>query len=87
MDQRGRLERLAGQLLRQPLGGQPAQFIVDQRQQPAGPGRVALPQGAQQLRDGVYQPPMIPGPGSACQQAATKEELLGDAIAPAERAL
>ena len=36
VDQGGGLERLAGLLLRQPLRGEPAQLVVDQRQQLLG---------------------------------------------------
>ena len=42
MDQGGGLERLPGLLLRQPLRRQPAQLVVDQRQQLLGGLRVAL---------------------------------------------
>ncbi len=45
MDEGGRLERLARRLLRHPLGGQLAQFIVDQRQKLLGRLRVALLDG------------------------------------------
>ena len=45
MDQGGGLERLAGLLLRQLLGGQLAQLVVDQRQELLGRLRVALLDG------------------------------------------
>jgi hypothetical protein len=51
MDQGRGLERLPLLLLRHSLGGQVAQFVVDQRQQTAGRVRVALTQGAEQLGD------------------------------------
>jgi hypothetical protein len=47
VDQRRGVERLAGLLPRQPLGRQPAQLVIHQRQQLAGGGRVTLLGGAQ----------------------------------------
>jgi hypothetical protein len=55
-DQGGGLERLAGLLLRQSLGRQFAQLIVDQRQQPAGGVWVALVHGAQEPGDSLINP-------------------------------
>ena len=49
-----RLQRLPGLLLRLPLGGQFAQLVVDQPQQPAGRVRVALTQSVQELGDVVH---------------------------------
>ena len=51
MHQGGRLQGLAGLFVRQPLGGQPAQLVVDQRQELLGRVRVALLDGGQDLRD------------------------------------
>ena len=45
VDQGGGLERLPGLLLRQPPGGQPAELVVDQRQQALGGLGVALLHG------------------------------------------
>src|SRR5262245_8828744 len=45
------LERLAGLLLSYPLGSEPAQFVVDQRQQLLGGVRVAGLDGGQDTRD------------------------------------
>ncbi len=42
MNQTGRLERLAGRLAGEPLGGQTPQLVVDQRKQLFGQARVAL---------------------------------------------
>src|SRR5262249_23152983 len=51
VDQGRGLERLLRSLLSQPLGGEPAQFVVDQRQELLGGGRVALLDGRQDLGD------------------------------------
>ena len=51
VDQGGRLERLAGRLVGQPLGRQAAQLLVNEREQPAGGVRVALLDGFQNARD------------------------------------
>jgi hypothetical protein len=50
VDQRGRLQRLARFLLGKPLGGEPAEFVVDQRQQLLGGGSVTLLDGGQDTR-------------------------------------
>ena len=47
MDQRRGLERLAGRLARQPRRGEPAQLVVDQRQQLAGGPRLAPAEGVE----------------------------------------
>ncbi len=54
MNQGGRLQGLAGLLLREPLGGQPAQFVVDQRQELGGRFRVTPLDGREDLRDIVH---------------------------------
>ncbi len=51
MDQRGRLQGLARLLLGHFLGGKLAQFIVDQRQKLLGGFRIALLDGAQDVRN------------------------------------
>src|SRR5262245_13134950 len=51
VDQGGGLEGLVRLLLSQPLGRQPAQFVVDQRQEFRGGGGVALLDGGQDARD------------------------------------
>lgn len=51
MDERRRLQGLTGLFVRQSLGGQPAQFVIDQRQQLLCRIRVALLDGGQDLRD------------------------------------
>ena len=68
MDQGGRLESPAGGLVRQPGGGQPAQLVVHQGQEPFGRARLA-PQTASSTRvtavfaaslsgsDGSMEPP------------------------------
>ena len=56
VDQRGRLQRLAGLLLGQLLGGEPAEFVVDQGQQVLGVGRVALLDGVQDLGYVTHRP-------------------------------
>ena len=54
VDQCGGLKRLARLFLGQPLGGQPAQFVVDQRQQLLGGMRVALLDGGQDAGDFIH---------------------------------
>jgi hypothetical protein len=54
MDQRGRLERLAGLFVRQLLGGQSAQFVVHDRQKPVGGGGIALFNGVQDVKNVVH---------------------------------
>ena len=56
VDQGRRLERLAGLLLGQLLRGQPAQLVVDQRQELLGGLRVALLDGGQDARDFGHGP-------------------------------
>src|SRR5262249_41315679 len=51
VDQGGGLEGLARLLLGQPLGREPAQFVVDQRQELRGGGRIALLDGRQDTGD------------------------------------
>ena len=51
VDQGRRGEGLAGLFLGEPLGGQFAQFVVDQREQFVGGLRIALLDGRQDLRD------------------------------------
>jgi hypothetical protein len=55
VDKGGRLERLAGLLLGQLLRRQPAQLVVDQRQQLLGGVRVALVDGGQDAGDFVHR--------------------------------
>ena len=51
VDQRRGLQRLPRPLLRQALGGQLAQLVIDQRQQLGSGVRVALLDGGQDARD------------------------------------
>ena len=55
VDEGRRLERLPRLLLRQPLGGQFAQLVVDQRQQLLGGLRVALLDRREDSRDVVHR--------------------------------
>ena len=55
VDQGRGLERLAGLLLRQPLGGQLAQLVVDQRQELLGRLRVALLDGREDAGHVVHR--------------------------------
>src|SRR6516165_4053135 len=71
---RGEPQRLPWPLLGHPLRRQVAQLLVDQRQQPAGPVRIALTQGAQELGHVFHHPEMISAPGRSRQQVATREE-------------
>ena len=57
VDQGGGLERLAGLLLRQPLGGQLAQLVVDQRQELLGRLGVALLDRREDAGHVVHQRP------------------------------
>ena len=57
MDQGGRLQGLAGLLLREPSDGQPAQLIVDQRQELVARFRVTLLDGREDLHDIVHGKP------------------------------
>ena len=61
VDQGRGLERLAGLLLRQLLGGQLAQLVVDQRQELLGRLRVALLDGREDAGDVVHAG-RCPGP-------------------------
>ena len=54
VDQGRGLERLARLLLRQPLGGELAQLVVDQRQELLGRLRVALLDGREDAGDVVH---------------------------------
>ena len=54
VNQGRRLQRLAGPLVRQPLGGQPAQFVVDQRQELGGRIRVTPLDGREDVHDIVH---------------------------------
>ena len=54
VDQGRGLERLAGLLLRQPLGGQLAELVVDQRQELLGGLGVAVLDGREDARDVVH---------------------------------
>src|SRR5262249_57440371 len=51
VDQGGGLESLSGLLVGQFLGGQPAQLLVDQRQDAAGGGRIAVGNSFKKLGD------------------------------------
>ena len=55
MDQGRRLERLAGRLAGEPPGGQPAQLVVDQRQELIGRLRVALLDRREDAGDFVHR--------------------------------
>lgn len=55
MDQGGGLQRLAGFLVGELLGGQLAQLVVDQRQQLPGGLRIAPLDGGQDARDIVHR--------------------------------
>ena len=57
MDQGRGLERLARLLLGQPLGGQLAQLVVDQRQELLGRLGVALLDGREDAGDVVHREP------------------------------
>ena len=72
MHQGGGLKRLDGLLLRDPLRCQFAQLVVDQRQQPAGRVRIALTQGAQELRHLAHQAQIITAGKKARQQVACR---------------
>ena len=61
VDQGRGLERLAGLLLGQLLGGQLAQLVVDQRQELLGGVRVALLDGGQDARDVGHKAPLRRG--------------------------
>ncbi len=61
MDQGSGRERLPGLLPRQPLGGQLAQLVIDEREQSCGRVPVARLKCIQQLGDVIHQPQMIPG--------------------------
>src|SRR5207247_3481406 len=54
VDEAGGVQRLSGALVGQLLGSQPAQLIVDQRQQPTGSLRVALVNRVQPMGDIVH---------------------------------
>src|SRR5262245_20636405 len=64
VDQRGRLEGLARALAGQAVGGQPAQFVVDERKEVAGglavPGRGGIEQLGQVRHAGQHTPPGRP---------------------------
>ena len=55
VDQGGGLQGLAGVLQGQPLGGQPAQLVVDERQELLRGVRVALLDGVQDARDVTHE--------------------------------
>ena len=85
MDQGRGLERLAGLLLGQPLGGQLAQLVVDQRQELLGRLRVALLDGREDaghvVHAGVFIPahPLALRPCPRCQTpfVSTLRSILG----------
>src|SRR5262249_14923657 len=59
VDEGGGLESLSGLLVGQFLGGQPAQLIVDQRQDAAGGGRVAVGNSFKKLGDLVHRAQIV----------------------------
>ena len=61
MHQRRRLQRLSRLLMGQLLPGQAPQFVIDQRQELAGRGRIAGFDLRQELCDVRHGPPSISG--------------------------
>ena len=91
MHQGGRLERLAGLLPGQPLGGQFPQLVIDQGKELLGRPGVALSDGGKDTghvvhRSGRRQPPRgIPdlGPGGAARRGPIPTGVhAGDGSAP-----
>ena len=69
MNQGSRLQRLAGLLVGEPLGGQPAQFLVDQRQELVGRFPVTPLDGRIAARGSV---PVFASPDPQRRPQATK---------------
>ena len=51
MDERGRLQRRLVALIGERAVRDPAQLLVEQREQPVGGGAIATPPGAEEARD------------------------------------
>ena len=71
VDQIGRLEGLPRGLAGEPLGGQPAQFLVDQGQELLGGPRVALLDRREDVRDVAHR---SESPESSNPAASTRPE-------------
>ena len=82
MDQGRGLEGLARLLLGQPLGGQLAQLVVDQRQELLGGLRVAVLDGREDARDVVHRREP-PGTSHPAASARTRAPSLGSPRSPA----
>ena len=81
VDQGRRLERLARLLLRQPLGGQLAQLVVDERQELLGGGRVAVLDRGQDPGDVGHAAEHTPGPGRrATENTSLARLVLGASV-------
>ena len=81
VDQGRGLERLAGLLLGQPLGGQLAQLVVDQRQELLGGLGVAVLDGREDARDVVHRRGS-PGDDAPAATAGTRAPSLGSPRGP-----
>ena len=86
VDQGGGLERLAGLLLRQPLGGELAQLVVDQRQESLGGLRVALLDGARMRVTSATTPSIRRRSESRDRKPATRTSLPSPASSDAQHA-